>query len=88
MLFVFSLWIINELEKNTALLSQALLSMVVVVVTDIKFSFFKVLVTDFFGSVHSVEISNSSATDVEQESLCRYFFCHTEKQLSEIQKGF
>ena len=65
--------------------------MIVVVVTDIKFSlsfFFKVLVTDFFGSVHSVEISNSSATDVEQESLCRYFFCHTEKQLSEIQKGF
>ena len=53
-----------------------------------SFLFFKVLVTDFFGSVHSVEISNSSATDVEQESLCRYFFCHTEKQLSEIQKGF
>ncbi|CAH3041700.1 unnamed protein product [Porites lobata] len=31
----------------------------------------KVLVTDFFGSVHSVEISNSSASDVQQESLCR-----------------
>ena len=52
------------------------------------FPFFKVLVTDFFGSVHSVEISNSSATDVQQESLCRYIFCHTEKQLWGIQKGF
>ena len=40
MLFVFSLRIINEFEKNTALLSQALLSMVVVVVTDIKFPLF------------------------------------------------
>lgn len=35
----------------------------------------KVLVTDFFGSVHSVEMSNSSAVDLVQETVCRGEHC-------------
>lgn len=31
------------------------------------------LVTDFFGSVHSVEMSNSSTIDItKEETVCRY----------------
>lgn len=36
----------------------------------------KVLVTDFFGSVHSIEMSNSSATDLLEDTSCRYNIMH------------
>jgi len=37
----------------------------------------KVLVTDFFGSVHSIEISNTSAIDLLEDTLCRQEHCPT-----------
>ena len=55
-----------DVEKRGALLIELFLSEL------------QVLVTDFFGSVHMIEMTNSSIVDpVQEENVCRYIWPST-----------